>query len=70
MCLTINFSCTGHVSSVNESITLMHTQKMTSLLLELKEKVRLCVHVRGVANGTRMNAISLVHNVVHAWRNQ
>lgn len=29
MCLMINFSCMGHVSSVNESVTLMYAQKMT-----------------------------------------
>lgn len=61
MCLMINFSCMGHVSSVNESVTLMYAQKMTFIFTLGTESES---HMGG-ANGTRMNAISLVHNVMH-----
>lgn len=64
MCLMIN--CMGHVSSVNESVTLMYAQKMTFIFTLGTERES---HMGG-ANGTRMNAISLVHNVMHVWRNQ
>lgn len=56
MCLTINFSSMGHVSSVNESVTLMHAQKMTFIFTLGTERESQIVCVRGIANGTRMQS--------------
>lgn len=72
MCLMINFSSMGHVSSVNESVTLMHAQKMTFIftLGTERESQIVCVRVCEGNSKRDKDAISLVRKVMHAWRNQ